>query len=256
MGEELVNRFAIGDVHGHYDALMQLVRLMGLRSGDRLFFLGDLIDRGPQSAAVVDWVMRHGHHCLRGNHEEMCLLAHVRRAASSAWHSWLVNGGTTTLESYGLDGVSTSHLTWLQQLPLYLDLGDVFLVHAGVHPDLELQDQTAAHFCWIREEFHASDRPFFDSKIIITGHTVTFAFPHVHPGQIAVGTGWIGIETGAYHPRSGWLTALNLDSALVYQVNALTGIERKLHLSELAAPVQPLPRPTPRGMKRGRGAFA
>jgi serine/threonine protein phosphatase 1 len=256
MGEDTVNRFAIGDVHGHYDALMQLVQLMGLSSGDRLYFLGDLIDRGPQSAAVVDWVMAQGHTCLRGNHEEMCLLAHSRQIDSSAWHTWLVNGGTNTLESYGPGGMPAAHLDWLRQLPLYLDLGDVFLVHAGVHPDLELQDQTAAHFCWIREEFHASDRPFFANKIIITGHTVTFAFPQVHPGQIAVGTGWIGIETGAYHPRSGWLTALNLDSAIVYQVNGLTGIERKIHLSELAAPVQPLPRRGQRGVKRGRQAFA
>ncbi|MFM7786861.1 MAG: serine/threonine protein phosphatase, partial [Microcystis panniformis] len=100
--------------------------------------------------------------------------------------------------------IPTEHINWFQSLPAYLDLGDIWLVHAGVHPEYPLEQQTNEEFCWIRNKFHTMTQPYFKDKLIITGHTLTFTFPDVKPGQLARGSGWLDIETGVYHPQSGW----------------------------------------------------
>ena len=220
---------------------MKLIDFIELNSDDKLFFLGDLIDRGNRSADVVRWVIEKGHTCLRGNHEQMCLEAFNSDEGSLIWKGWLMNGGTNTLESYGKEGLPREHLEWMQQLPLYLDLGDSWLVHAGLNPNLPLELQGAAEFCWIREEFHRATEPFFDDKIIITGHTITFVFPGVTPGNLVLGKGWLDIDTGGYHPKSGWLSALDLDSATVYQCNTFTNELRVNPLSEITTVIEPMP---------------
>ncbi len=236
---EQPRRFVIGDVHGHYQGLIALLELLQLRSTDQVYFLGDLIDRGPASAQVVDLVMRQGYTCLLGNHEQMCLGALHHRPLSNTWQAWLLSGGNDTLDSYGNGGIPRTHLDWLESLPLYLDLGDVWLVHAGLDPGRAIVEQSAHEFCWIREPFHSCAEPYFPDKLIVTGHTITFTLPGVEPGQIARGYGWLDIDTGAYHPRSGWLTALDVSSGLVSQVNVFLGETRQLPLTELVVMVEP-----------------
>ncbi len=240
VGGTPLGRFVIGDVHGQFDTLMTLVGAISPRPDDRFFFLGDLIDRGPQSAQVVEWVRSHDHACIKGNHEQMCLEAYGTLDSPMLWQGWLSNGGAKTLESYGAGGITPEHLQWIRELPLYLDLGDVWLVHAGLDPRLSLEEQTALEYCWIREPFHSSTEPYFENKAIITGHTITFVFPGIRPGELAQGPGWLDIDTGAYHPRSGWLTALDLDTATVYQANSFTYDVRILPLEELAVPIRPM----------------
>lgn len=218
---------------------MMLMDQIGLKADDQLFFLGDLIDRGPKSAQVVDWVMRNGHVCLCGNHEQMCLEAFTMLEDPLAWQGWLSNGGAKTLESYGGELIPDEHLDWMAKLPLYADLGDVWLVHAGLNPNLPIEQQGEPEFCWIREPFHRMTEPYFNDKVIITGHTITFVFPGVAPGQLAQGAGWLDIDTGAYHPKSGWLTALELNSSTVYQVNSYDQSMRSLPLEEIAVLVKP-----------------
>lgn len=234
-----MSRFVIGDVHGQFDGLMLLLKQINLRANDQVFFLGDLIDRGAQSAEVVDWVMKNGHACIMGNHEQMCIEAFAYPGSSAVWQGWLINGGSRTLESYGNEGMSPAHINWMKSLPLYLDLGDFWLVHAGLDPKLEISDQSSTEFCWIREPFHRSSEPYFYNKTIVTGHTITFVFPGLKAGEVAQGAGWLGIDTGGYHPKSGWLTALNLDSSMVHQANTFTGAVRSLPLAEVSVPVQP-----------------
>jgi serine/threonine protein phosphatase 1 len=234
-----LRRFVIGDVHGQFKALMMLIDQIKLKTDDQLFFLGDLIDRGPQSAQVVDWVMRNGHICLCGNHEQMCLEAFTMLDAPHAWQGWLGNGGAKTLESYGGELIPDEHLNWMSQLPLYADLGDVWLVHAGLNPNLPIEHQGELEFCWIREPFHRMTEPYFNDKVIITGHTITFVFPGVKPGQLAQGAGWLDIDTGAYHPKSGWLTALELNSSTVYQSNYYTQSVRSLPLEDISVLIKP-----------------
>lgn len=229
----------IGDVHGHYNALQNLLEGISPNQDEQVYFLGDLIDRGPDSAKVVDFVMNSGYGCIRGNHEEMLLYILTQEIDTEDWNTWLYNGGQTTLESYN-HHIPTEHIRWLQQLPTYLDLGDVWLVHAGVDPDLTLEEQNSSQFCWIRDEFHAMRKPYFKDKLIITGHTITFNFPGVEPGKIVRGKGWLGIDTGVYHPYSYWLTGLDITNKIVYQYHHENKKIRKLSLEEATVEINPL----------------
>jgi serine/threonine protein phosphatase 1 len=232
-------RIIIGDVHGYYDTLLRLFDVLAVGTGDRIYFLGDLIDRGPQSAQVVEFVMQNNYSCVLGNHEQMMLAAvGCGKSSHQLLQAWMYSGGYLTLESYN-NQIPQDHIDWLKARPNYLDLGDVWLVHAGVDPQLPLEKQDANQFCWIRDDFHRSDRPFFSDKSIVTGHTMTFTFPSVQPGQLAAGAGWLDIDTGVYHPYSGWLTALDIDSRQVYQVHGKTHRSRILPLDDIAIALQP-----------------
>jgi serine/threonine protein phosphatase 1 len=212
-------RIIIGDVHGSFEALLRLLDKVAPDNQDEVYFLGDLIDRGQQSLQVVDFIIKNNYQCLLGNHEYMLLKALGEKEVSEQWfQGWIESGGAATLISYN-NNIPTKHIDWFKSLPNYLDLGDIWLVHAGVHPEYSLQKQTSEQFCWIRNEFHTMNQPYFKDKLIITGHTLTFTFPEVKPGQLARGRGWLDIETGAYHPHSGWLTALDWTNHLVYQVH-------------------------------------
>lgn len=230
-------RIVIGDVHGHYDTLIALIDSISPNSEDEIYFLGDLIDRGPKSAQVVEFVIRNKYKCLRGNHEEMLLdVVGSGEVSVELYQGWLYSGGHATVASYD-SKIPQEHIDWMRSLPLYLDLGDVWLVHAGVDPTIPLPEQCSDQFCWIREDFHSIDKPFFSDKLIITGHTITFTLPGVQPGQIAAGNGWLDIETGAYHHNSGWMTAVDITQQKVYQANALDGRLRIMPLKKAIAPV-------------------
>jgi serine/threonine protein phosphatase 1 len=232
----------IGDIHGHYQGLMALIDLLELGRDDQIYFLGDLVDRGPESAAVVKFIREKNYPCIMGNHELLMLNAFPKgQAQSSGFMSWLYCGGRETINSYHNLDLMREDLDWMARLPAYLDLGDAWLVHAGLDPNQPLTAQSTDQFCWIRSPFHNSVRPYFTDKTIITGHTITFTFEGIPAGQIAQGAGWLGIDTGAYHPRSGWLTALDWTHKLVYQVNVFRRQTRVRPLTDAVTPVTPEP---------------
>ncbi|MBW4550284.1 MAG: serine/threonine protein phosphatase [Aphanocapsa sp. GSE-SYN-MK-11-07L] len=243
MTEAAHRRLFIGDVHGHYKGLLSLLEAIAPSSNDQIYFLGDLIDRGPASCQVVELVKASGYQCLLGNHEQLMLNAFPTNgnAHQAGLFSWFYCGGRDTMASYRdqASSLMLEHVAWMRTLPLYLDLGDVWLVHAGVHPAMLIQDQTSDQFCWIRNEFHRSPEPYFADKLIITGHTITFTLPEVKPGQLAQGSGWLDIDTGAYHPKSGWMTALDWTEQQVYQVNVYDRQVRVRPFSEAVTPVNP-----------------
>ncbi|MEA5597817.1 metallophosphoesterase family protein [Rivularia sp. UHCC 0363] len=231
-------RIVIGDVHGHYQGLMQLLEAIAPVAEDQVYFLGDLIDRGPQSSQVVDFVKNNSYPCLLGNHEHMLVkILTDKKTSTPSVQGWLYSGGQATLASYGTGKIPQEHLEWFQSLPLYLDLGDIFLVHAGVDPTKTIEEQSAEQFCWIRDQFHSIKKPYFSDKVIIVGHTITFTFPEIPPGKIARGAGWLDLDTGAYHPRSGWLSAFDVTNRLVYQVNVFKHSVRTLPIEEASAKV-------------------
>lgn len=237
MGEPSCRRVLIGDVHGHYQGLMTLLETIAPGQSDQIYFLGDLVDRGPESFQVVEFVRKSGYQCLLGNHEQLMLNAFPDgRTRQSALFSWFCCGGQDTLTSYHDQETSAflDHVTWMKSLPFYIDLGDIWLVHAGVDPQLSLQEQTINEFCWIRNQFHRATEPYFPDKLIITGHTITFTLPGIKPGDLAQGAGWLNIDTGAYHPKSGWMTALDWTQQLVYQVNVF---QQKVRVRSLAESV-------------------
>ncbi|MEH2382401.1 MAG: metallophosphoesterase family protein [Nostoc sp.] len=240
MSEISPRRIVIGDVHGHYEGLMTLLEAIAPTSEDQVYFLGDLIDRGPHSAQVVNFVKRNNYPCLLGNHEQMLLnILTNERTSSPTMQAWLYGGGQATVASYHQATIPDDHLDWFKSLPTYLDLGDIWLAHAGVDPSKSVTEQTADELCWIREEFHSIEKPYFPDKQIIIGHTITFTLPGVSPGKLAQGQGWLDIDTGAYHPKSGWLTGLDVTNNLVYQVNIFKNYLRVLPLEDVVIRVDP-----------------
>jgi len=233
--------FAIGDVHGHYDTLCRLLDFVRIADGDRVDFLGDLIDRGPRNRQVIDLVRATpDFHTIRGNHEEMAIAAFAQRPPDErALENWLRSGGNTTIDNYPDRDALHDHILWLRDRPLYRDFGDYWLVHAGLDPARAVADQGSREFCWIRDPFHRSPMPYFPDKLMVIGHTISFTFLGVQAGQLARGPGWLDIDTGAYTLESGWLTAIDLGDRCIYQANAWTKQTRALRCEEAAIEIDP-----------------
>jgi serine/threonine protein phosphatase 1 len=218
--------YAIGDIHGRLDLLIQILekieaddRARGPRD-TKLIFLGDLVDRGPDSCGVVEKVMslcadNPNVSCLVGNHEELLLLAYGgdRRAAG------LFNrvGGRETMLSYGVSEtdyqeadletlsvlikkhVPNDHIDFLRRCGDWVEAGDYLFVHAGIRPGNSLEEHETSDLRWIRREF--TDHKGEHSHMIIHGHTIT--------EEVDVPGNRIGIDTGAY--ATGRLTAIGLE---------------------------------------------
>ncbi len=222
--------YAVGDVHGHLDLLQRLqVQIkddMTSRRADRcvVVYLGDYVDRGPASRAVIDHLLAsplpgcESIHLL-GNHEQWLLRFLDDPAAGPAW---LRNGGRETLVSYGvsvpmqvenadMDDVQAAfakalppaHRRFFEQMPLSHREGGYFFAHAGVRPGVPLDEQSPDDLVWIREEFLYSNADF--GAVVVHGHTPTHT-PEEHSNRI-------GIDTGAF--MSGRLTAVILDRGKV-----------------------------------------
>lgn len=206
---------AIGDIHGCRDKLIRLLELVAPGRTDTLVFVGDYIDRGPDSRGVVETILSLKEEiprviCLRGNHEEMFLALYKEGKGGL---SFLYNGGGATLSSYGLTmasalegrGLPEEHLLFFSSLPLYYETGDYLFVHAGLRPGLTLAEQSPEDLLWIREEFMYSDWDF--GRIVVFGHTPCRE-PFLKGGRF-------GIDTGAVY--GGFLTGLELPSCRIYQ---------------------------------------
>jgi len=224
-----VRVYAIGDVHGQLKALETLLGKIDRDLGDaqvervELVFLGDYIDRGLQSADVIDLLCepvlpRHHPHTvfLRGNHED-AMLTFLRDAEFGA--RWLDYGGLETLVGYGVESVKAprssidwdrvqrdleavlppAHRRFLEATRMSYRAGDYFFAHAGVNPDVALDRQEAEDLLWIREPFLNARKDF--GAVVVHGHT-----PEEKP---QVRENRIGIDTGAY--QTGILTALALE---------------------------------------------
>lgn len=218
--------YAIGDIHGRLDLLdgllEQIVRDEAARGGpaSELVFLGDLVDRGPHSAQVIDRLIalraeRPGVRVLLGNHEEVFLRAIEGEAKALRLFSRI--GGEETILSYGvsqqayaeadydelhrllLEAVPAAHRAFLESCEDMVVAGDYVFVHAGVRPGVPLEEQRPSDLRWIREEFLRTRTPF--EKRVVHGHTISeeiVDLPHR-----------VGIDTGAY--RSGILSAMGFE---------------------------------------------
>jgi serine/threonine protein phosphatase 1 len=187
MGERLT--YAIGDIHGRLDLLMDLLSQIITHANGRsckLVFLGDYIDRGPDSAGVLALVRRFQQQwpesviCLKGNHEAM-LLEVVTEPAVTSW--WLGNGGDNTLASFDVShpaDLPADVLSWIAGLPTLYEDEHRYFVHAGLHPDLSLPEQDDQTKLWIRDEFLLVDHDF--GKHVVHGHTPSeTGYPELRP---------------------------------------------------------------------------
>lgn len=219
--------FAIGDVHGRADLLEPLVKFIETCS-DRiaLVFLGDLVDRGPDSRKAVELALvsveRHpGSVVIMGNHEDfMCDLV-VEQHPWDFWDGWKHEGGRSTVKSFGIEPTMHANdiAAALKKEPLVGKLMDIMVdaaededriyVHAGIRPHVPLAEQRVFDLRWIRELF--LDSRADHGKTVVHGHTITrFEMPEVRANRIALDTGAFatGKLTAAWFSPDGATTFL------------------------------------------------
>jgi|SanBayMetagenome_1026888.scaffolds.fasta_scaffold30536_2 serine/threonine protein phosphatase 1 len=223
-------RIVIGDVHGYFITLCRLLDLVNPTNDDEIYFVGDLIDRGKGSPEVVELVRTTSNfHSVQGNHEWMMIEAGKKKK------EYYCNR-TRDQYCYKHPELWDIHLAFMQQLPLYIDLGDYFICHAGLDPAKTFEQQEPDDFRRIRQPFHSINTPYFDDKQVVIGHTITSTFSKVKPGNVASGRGWWDIDTSAY--ATGWLTGLDLDNQVVYQVNAKSNKWRIVDLVDVVTKIK------------------
>lgn len=214
----MTRHLAIGDIHGCITALETLIDFVAPDSDDTIITLGDYVDRGPNSRAVLDLIIDLGtHHTLvplRGNHEIMMLDA---REKDSWMRPWLRYGGDATLQSYaakkGATGsfadIPDSHLHFLENtlVPWY-ECDSHFFVHAFADAKVPLPEQTEATLYWRK---FINPEPHSSGKTMVCGHSIQESGLPRNLGHA------ICIDTWAY--GEGWLSCLDVESETVWQAN-------------------------------------
>ena len=231
--DETVNgyAYAVGDIHGCYDELCELLALIedDIKSLDdspkSIVFLGDLMDRGPQSNEVIEHLMNFKPEYatpifLMGNHEEVFL--NVLSGSVGALASWFEFGGRSCVRSYGVKNlgeilsnpdnllfriqnkVPQSHIDFIRSFQETFQFGPYLCVHAGIKPRVPIEQQRVKDLRWIRAEFMKYKKPH--PFIIVHGHTIVKT-PELLSNRIAV-------DTGTY--EGGPLTAVRLGAGEPY----------------------------------------
>lgn len=218
--------YAVGDIHGRADLFVELLHLIHADNSARsalphqIILLGDLVDRGSRSAQVVACALELADHgvnarFLKGNHEEVFIQAASGDKKAAQFFCRI--GGRETLLSYGLapadyaamdfdeiarwmlENIPRAHVDFLDGFENMIEIGDYLFVHAGIRPDVPINEQEPADLRWIRGDFLSHRESF--GRTVVHGHTIC-AEVDEQPNRI-------GIDTGAYH--SGRLTAIGLE---------------------------------------------
>ena len=218
-----MSSYVIGDIHGCADELRYLVDALPVQAHDEIVFLGDYIDRGPDSRGVVAFLIALQRQWrenklvfLKGNHEDM-LLSYLELSGRHG-DMFLPNGGKTTVQSYGLspeqatpsrlnDALPPNHLAFYQALESYYISEPYLCVHAGVHPQRTLAEQSEEELLWIRHPFLYSSHilPY----TVLFGHTPQHSVLYDLPYKV-------GLDTGLVY--GNMLTCLNTDEKVLYQI--------------------------------------
>ena len=226
----MARHLAIGDIHGCITALTSLLDFVGLRRDDTIVTLGDYVDRGPDSRAVLNLMIEfgttHQHVPLRGNHEIMLLDS---REKKSWFHSWMSCGGDATLLSYAacagdagsFADVPDAHFDFLEnKLVPYYECDTHFFVHANADPKVALEDQSAANLYWRK---YVNPQRHCSGKIMVCGHTPQQSGRPLDNGHS------VCIDTWAH--GGGWLSCLDVGSGMVWQASE-AGDRRSFTLGE------------------------
>ncbi len=205
---------AIGDIHGSLAPLEQLWGVIDPQPEDRIVFIGDYIDRGPNSKGVIDFLLALPSELdvtfLSGNHEEKFFLARIDHTELAHWlEAW---GGGATLESYGpggFDDVPDSHWEFLRKNRNYLETDTHIFVHANLEADVPIDQQLP--FTLIHKKF-GTPKPHESGKVMICGHTAQKSHVPLNLGHA------ICIDTDP--DRGGWLTCLHVETGRYWQTNS------------------------------------
>jgi serine/threonine protein phosphatase 1 len=222
MSPDQTRTFIIGDIHGCLNALETVSYLADIQPEDTLITLGDVVDRGPDSKGVIDWLIaRHETGptiSLLGNHELLMMRA---RLSENNLIDWTRFGGRETLESYpghSIQKVPMSHWLFLDEWCVdYHEEENWLCVHAGAEPQLPLSQQSELKLFW--EKFIEAPKPHQSGKLLLCGHTAQKS------GLPLLGNRTICLDTYCY--GGGWLTAVELHSGRLFQARE-TGETREL----------------------------
>jgi serine/threonine protein phosphatase 1 len=227
-----VSLFVIGDIHGCASELKTLLNKLPLTPQSTVVFLGDYIDRGPDSNEVIETILKLRRFCrvvtLTGNHEAM-LGDFLNDPESQGAGMFIYNGGGATLASYadqqGNYEIPEHHLRFFAELPVSHQTDDFFFVHAGV-PDVPLEDlderKHRKEMLWVRRTFHRSTFPW--KKTIVHGHSPV---SEVHFAQRR-----INVDTGCVYDQV--LTAVELPIRKIYSVQRNRDA-RRVHLRDFGS---------------------
>jgi serine/threonine protein phosphatase 1 len=217
LGGADVRYLAVGDIHGCFKALTTLAAFVPFHPEDTVITLGDYVNRGPETSAVLDWLIAYTARSnlvpLRGNHEIMMLQA---RDNEEAFRRWIDCGGDATLASYSpfedagrLIDVPDSHWEFLeQQTRGWFEINTHFFVHANAYPDCSLTEQPDFMLYW--EGFN-DPPPHESGKIMVCGHTSQKSgLPRSIGHAVCIDTWACG---------KGWLTCLDVSSGRYWQAN-------------------------------------
>lgn len=221
---------AIGDIHGCRTALVALMKAVKPAKTDRLVFIGDYVDRGPDSKGVIDWILKRWDRsetiALRGNHE--CMMLDARRSMFD-FSLWVPAGAGETLASYGIasevewvEKVPREHWDFLERTWPWFETDTHIYVHAALIHDLDLSAQPDEVIYW--NKFESMRLPHKSGKIVVCGHT------RQNLGEIKNWGHAICIDTAAF--KGQWLTCLDAESGIFWQANE-RGKTRKGRLRDL-----------------------
>jgi serine/threonine protein phosphatase 1 len=224
--------WVIPDVHGCLVTLQSLVEdLIGLRKDDSLIFLGDVIDRGPASKGVLDYIFKLEKSgvkitVIRGNHEEYMAqvyreeksksgLKKMLNIKSSSFKEWMMYGGAETLQSfnaYTVNAIPEMYIEWIESLQFYLKWKNFLIVHAGFNFEIDDIFSDTQSMLWIRE--YKIDTAKLGGRKIIHGHvpvTLDFINQSIYSNSFQ----FIDLDNGVYltgKPGFGNLLALELNT--------------------------------------------
>ena len=205
---------AIGDIHGCAEALRALLEVVDSGEDDQLIALGDFVDRGTNTREVIDQLIDLDRRChfipLLGNHEVMMLDA-LSSHNTAKLDFWLHCGGEETIASYGGDftRIPQAHLDFLETCHSYYENEHYLFVHANYHAELPLNRQPHHALFW--QHLTEIPPPHNSGKVAIVGHTPQLSGEVLDLGHI------ICIDTFCF--GSGWLTALDVHSREIWQVD-------------------------------------
>lgn len=216
-------RIVVGDVHGCFNTLVELLeKKVEIGSNDKIYFLGDLIDRGPRIKETVDYAMdlcSKGLACvIRGNHEEMLLSS---LGDPSNFEIWMYNGAEDTLASFGAQtprDIGEEYINFFNSLPYYIEFEDFVLVHGDLNFKSENPFQDKYHMVWGRSQIVIPEK--INYRKLVVGHTPTplsKIISSLNTWKIYLDGGCVYARQ-SYYTELGYLCALDLDSMNLYYV--------------------------------------
>jgi serine/threonine protein phosphatase 1 len=215
--------FAIGDIHGCCNTFKKLLlEKLAIQKSDKIYCVGDYVDRGKDSKGVIDLIIDlrikgYRIYTIRGNHEQMMLDSVIDR---ERLHLWIQNGGMETLKSFGISSVNelpAEYLAFLEQTEFFIETSKYIFVHAGLNFRIENPFMDKEAMLWIRDDYF--DKSKINDRILIHGHTpmpLKYLSKQLNSGKINIDGGCVY----SFRPSFGNLVALSLpDMQLIAMKN-------------------------------------